>query len=190
MSAILGEVARSSRGSEGLRPEAYGTVGQMFAVLRSSVSVNLPEEGRTFSLSDQRGGCRCHGRRAGTALEGQGDWRGGTSIAAGFLYKSLKDVAEIRDYETTEQQVLELIAGRIDFIMASTASLSGAAEKSGNEQMTIAGQGIQRGHSRSRQLRRAARDRSRAEVMSDKAWPGRRLMGQSRSFRSVISGLT
>jgi octopine/nopaline transport system substrate-binding protein len=125
--------------------EAYGTTGQTFAVLKSSPLVNLPEKGKAFSLATNEAGAAAAVEELKPLLKGKIIGVQGSSIAANFLDKYLKDVAEIREYKTTEQHDLDLTAGRIDVIMASTAYLSGAAAKSGNEEMTVVGPRFQGG---------------------------------------------
>ncbi|NIX78333.1 transporter substrate-binding domain-containing protein [Microvirga terricola] len=125
--------------------EAYGTTGQTFAVLKSSSLVNLPEKGKAFSLATNEAGVAAAIEELKPLLKGKIIGVQGSSIAANFLDKYLKGTAEIREYKTTEQHDLDLTAGRIDTIMASTAYLSGAAGKAGNEEMTMAGPRFQGG---------------------------------------------
>jgi octopine/nopaline transport system substrate-binding protein len=125
--------------------QAYGTTGQTFAVLKSSPLVDLPEKGKAFSLSSDEAGAAAAVEELKPHLKGKIIGVQGSSIAANFLDKYLKGTAEIREYKTTEQHDLDLTAGRIDAIMASTAYLSGTAAKTGNEEMTIAGPRFQGG---------------------------------------------
>jgi octopine/nopaline transport system substrate-binding protein len=125
--------------------QPYGTTGQTFAVLKSSLLVNLPEKGKVFSLSSDEAGAAAAVEELKPLLKGKIIGVQGSSIAANFLDKYLKGTAEIREYKTTEQHDLDLTAGRIDAIMASTAYLSGAAAKAGNEEMTIVGPRFQGG---------------------------------------------
>jgi octopine/nopaline transport system substrate-binding protein len=125
--------------------QAYGTTGQTFAVLRSSPLVDLPEKGKVFSLSSDEAGAASAVEELKPHLKGKIIGVQGSSIAANFLDKYLKGTAEIREYKTTEQHDLDLTAGRIDAIMASTAYLSGTAAKTGNEEMTIVGPRFQGG---------------------------------------------
>ena len=103
--------------------DSYGTTGQTFATLKDSPLVDLPMKGEVFSLATNEA----------------------ASIAATFLDKYLKGVADIREYKTTEQHDLDLKAGRVDLIMASMAYLSTAAAKPGNEDMTVTGPRFQGG---------------------------------------------
>ncbi|MBZ6078059.1 transporter substrate-binding domain-containing protein [Microvirga puerhi] len=125
--------------------QPYGTTGQTFAVLKSSPLANMPLKDRVFSLSSNEAGAAAAIDELKPVLKGKVIGVQGSSIAANFLDKYLKSTAEIREYKTTEQHDLDLTAGRIDVIMASTAYLSGAAAKSGNEEMTLVGPRFQGG---------------------------------------------
>jgi octopine/nopaline transport system substrate-binding protein len=125
--------------------QAYGTTGQTFAVLKSSPLAKMPENGKVFSLATNEAGAEAAVEELKPVLKGKVIGVQGSSIAANFLNKYFKDVAEIREYKTTEQHDLDLTAGRVDAIMASTAYLSGAAKKPENEQMTLVGPRFQGG---------------------------------------------
>jgi octopine/nopaline transport system substrate-binding protein len=125
--------------------QPYGTTGQTFAVLKSGPLANLPLNGKIFSLATNEAGAAAAVEELKPILKGKTIGVQGSSIAANFLDKYLKGTAEIREYKTTEQHDLDLTAGRIDLIMASTAYLSGAAAKAGNEEMTLVGPRFQGG---------------------------------------------
>jgi len=125
--------------------QPYGTTGQTFAVLKSGPLANLPLNGKIFSLATNEAGAAAAVEELKSTLKGKTIGVQGSSIAANFLDKYLKGTAEIREYKTTEQHDLDLTAGRIDLIMASTAYLSGAAAKAGNEEMTLVGPRFQGG---------------------------------------------
>jgi octopine/nopaline transport system substrate-binding protein len=125
--------------------QPYGTTGQTFAVLKSGPLANLPLNGKIFSLATNEAGAAAAVEELKPTLKGKNIGVQGSSIAANFLDKYLKGTAEIREYKTTEQHDLDLTAGRIDLIMASTAYLSGAAAKAGNEEMTLVGPRFQGG---------------------------------------------
>jgi octopine/nopaline transport system substrate-binding protein len=125
--------------------QPYGTTGQTFAVLKSGPLANLPLNGEIFSLATNEAGAAAAVEELKPTLKGKTIGVQGSSIAANFLDKYLKGTAEIREYKTTEQHDLDLTAGRIDLIMASTAYLSGAAAKAGNEEMTLVGPRFQGG---------------------------------------------
>jgi octopine/nopaline transport system substrate-binding protein len=124
---------------------SYGSTGQTFAVLKSSPLKDLPEQGQVFSLdSDEAGALKAldalKPKLQGTVIGVQT-----ASIAATFVDKYLKGIVETREYKTTEQHDLDLLAGRVDLIMASMAYLSTAAAKPGNADMAIVGPRFQGG---------------------------------------------
>ena len=125
--------------------QPYGTTGQTFAVLKSSPLASMPLNAKIFSLATNEAGAAAAVEELKPVLKGKTIGVQGSSIAANFLDKYLKGTAEIREYKTTEQHDLDLTAGRIDAIMASTAYLSGAAAKVGNEEMTLVGPRFQGG---------------------------------------------
>jgi octopine/nopaline transport system substrate-binding protein len=125
--------------------QPYGTTGQTFAVLKSSPLATMPLNGKIFSLASNEAGAAAAVEELKPVLKDKTIGVQGSSIAANFLDKYLKGTAEIREYKTTEQHDLDLTAGRIDVIMASTAYLSGAATKAGNEEMALVGPRFQGG---------------------------------------------
>ncbi len=100
---------------------------------------------KVFSLASNEAGAAAAVEELKPVLKGKTIGVQGSSIAANFLDKYFKGTAEIREYKTTEQHDLDLTAGRIDAIMASTAYLSGSAAKTGNEEMTLVGPRFQGG---------------------------------------------
>jgi octopine/nopaline transport system substrate-binding protein len=126
--------------------QAYGSTGQTFATLKSSpLAGDLPETGKVFSLASDEAGAQKAIDELKPLLQGKIVGVQTASIAASFLDKYLKGVVEIREYKTTEQHDLDLLAGRVDLIMASMAYVAGAAAKPGNEEMTAVGPRFQGG---------------------------------------------
>jgi octopine/nopaline transport system substrate-binding protein len=123
----------------------YGSTGQTFGVLKSGPVAALPEQGEVFSLESDEAGALKAIDILKPALKGKVIGVQAASIAASFVDKYLKGVVETREYKTTEQHDLDLLAGRVDLIMASTAYLSTAAAKPGNAEMTIVGPRFQGG---------------------------------------------
>jgi octopine/nopaline transport system substrate-binding protein len=62
-----------------------------------------------------------------------------STIHSSFLDKYLKDTVEIREYKTTEQHDLDLLAGRVDAIFASASAIRGTLEKPDFKDYTLAG---------------------------------------------------
>jgi octopine/nopaline transport system substrate-binding protein len=124
---------------------SYGTTGQTFAVLKSGPLAALPEQGQVFSLESDEAGAIKALDALKPVLKGKVIGVQTASIAASFVDKYLKGVVEAREYKTTEQHDLDLLAGRVDLIMPSTAYLSTSAAKPGNSEMVIVGPRFQGG---------------------------------------------
>jgi octopine/nopaline transport system substrate-binding protein len=125
--------------------DSYGTTGQTFATLKSGDLAQLPLKGEVFSLASNEAGAADAIKKLAPMLQGKTIGVQGSSIGAAFLDKYLKGIATIQEYKTTEQHDLDLKAGRVDLIMASTAYLSTAAAKPGNEDMVLTGPRFQGG---------------------------------------------
>jgi octopine/nopaline transport system substrate-binding protein len=123
----------------------YGTTGQTFATLKDNPLAKLPDTGVVFSLETNEPGVAAEIEKLKPLLKGKVIGVQSASIAATFIDKYLKGVVEAREYKTTGQHDLDLLAGRVDLVMASMAYLSGAAAKPGNADMTIAGPRFQGG---------------------------------------------
>jgi octopine/nopaline transport system substrate-binding protein len=123
----------------------YGSTGQSFGVLKSGPVTALPRQGEVFSLESDEAGALKAIEELKPALKGKVIGAQTASIAASFLDKYLKGVVETREYKTTEQHDLDLLAGRVDLVMASMAYLSGVAAKPDFAEMAIVGPRFQGG---------------------------------------------
>jgi octopine/nopaline transport system substrate-binding protein len=123
----------------------YGSTGQTFAALKSDPLASMPDKGELYSLAADEAGAVAALKRLEPTLKGKTIGVQTASIAAAFVDKYMKGMVEVREYKTTEQHDLDLVAGRVDFVMASTAYLTTASKKSGNEGMAIAGPRFQGG---------------------------------------------
>jgi octopine/nopaline transport system substrate-binding protein len=123
----------------------YGTTGQTFAVLKSGPVTALPEQGRVFSLESDEAGAIKAIDALKPVLKGRVVGVQSASIATNFIDKYLKGIVETREYKTTEQHDLDLLAGRVDLVMASMAYLSGVAAKPDFADLSIVGPRFQGG---------------------------------------------
>nr|WP_092495170.1 transporter substrate-binding domain-containing protein [Faunimonas pinastri] len=123
----------------------YGTTGQTFATLKDSDLAKMPDKGEVFSLATNEAGAAAEVEKLKPLLKGKVIGVQTASIAETWLNKYLKDTVEIREYKTTEEHDLDLLAGRIDLTIASMAYLSTAAAKPGNEDMVVVGPRFQGG---------------------------------------------
>jgi octopine/nopaline transport system substrate-binding protein len=124
---------------------SYGTTGQSFGTLKSGPVTALPGQGEIYSLDSNEAGALKAIEALKPVLQGKVIGVQTASIAASFIDKYLKGVVEVREYKTTEQHDLDLLAGRVDLIMASMAYLSGVAAKPDFADMAIVGPRFQGG---------------------------------------------
>ncbi|MBW9091101.1 transporter substrate-binding domain-containing protein [Rhizobium wenxiniae] len=124
---------------------SYGSTGQAFAVLKDSDLSNMPLKDALYSLSSNEEGARKAVEELKPLLKGKIIGVQTASIASRFIDEYLKDTVEKREYKTTEQHDLDLIAGRVDVIMASMGYLKTAVEKPTNSDIEIVGPRFQGG---------------------------------------------
>lgn len=124
---------------------SYGSTGQSFATLKGSPLAELPMKGELFSLATNEASARKAAEELKPLLKGKVIGVQTASIAARFIDEYLKDAIEVREYKTTEQHDLDLVAGRIDVTMASMGYLVTAVEKPTNSDMIITGPRFQGG---------------------------------------------
>ncbi|MCA1409223.1 transporter substrate-binding domain-containing protein [Ensifer sp. IC3342] len=124
---------------------SYGSTGQAFATLKGSELETLPMKGELFSLASNEAGARKAVEELKPLVEGKTIGVQSASIAARFIDEYLNEVVEVREYKTTEQHDLDLVAGRVDLVMASTGYLKTAVEKPANADMAIVGPRFQGG---------------------------------------------
>ena len=123
----------------------YGTTGQTFATLKSGPVGKLPDTGTLYSLTSDEAGAIAALEKLKPAIRGKIVGVQSSTIAAAFLDKYLKGVVQVREYKTTEQHDLDLLAGRVDIVMASMAYLSTFKAKPGNDDVLVSGPRFQGG---------------------------------------------
>ncbi len=124
---------------------SYGSTGQAFAVLKDSDLSSMPLKDALYSLASNEEGARKAVEELKPLLKGKIIGVQTASIASRFIDEYLKDTVEKREYKTTEQHDLDLIAGRVDVIMASMGYLKTAVEKPTNSDIEIVGPRFQGG---------------------------------------------
>ncbi|KAB1083090.1 transporter substrate-binding domain-containing protein [Neorhizobium galegae] len=124
---------------------SYGSTGQSFATLKDGPLAKMPMKDQLFSLASNEAGARKAVEELKPLLQGKTVGVQTASIAARFIDEYLKGVVQVREYKTTEQHDLDLISGRVDFVMASMGYLMTAAQKPTNSDMTIVGPRFQGG---------------------------------------------
>src|SRR6185503_12804985 len=89
----------------------------------------MPGTGQAFNLSTQAAATEKAIEAYKPLLKGKTIGVQTSTTHANFADKYLKDVAEIREYKTTEQHDLDLAAGRIDAVLADATQIMGTLEK-------------------------------------------------------------
>lgn len=125
--------------------QSYGSTGQSFGVLKDGPLASLPMQDELFSLVKNPEGAEKAVEALRPLLKGKVIGVQGSSIGAKFIEQSFGDVADIREYKSTEQHDLDLKAGRIDVIMASPAYLMTAVKADPESGMIMAGPRFQGG---------------------------------------------
>jgi len=122
------------------RPYAGGPHG--WGVLKKSPLAQLAGTGERYSLEKQPDQANKIIESWRQALKGKTIGVQVATTNAAFLDKYFKDVATIREYKTTEQHDLDLIAERVDTIFAAQSALNATMKNAQFKDMTIAGAGI------------------------------------------------
>jgi octopine/nopaline transport system substrate-binding protein len=108
-------------------PYAAGPNG--FLVAKNSPLAAMPGTGQAYNLSTQQAEAEKAIEALKPLLKGKTVGVQTSTIHSNFADKYLKNVAEIREYKTTEQHDLDLAAGRIDAVLADATALSGTLRK-------------------------------------------------------------
>jgi len=124
-------------------PYAAGPNG--FLVAKASPLAKMPGTGKAYNLSTQQAEAEKAIEALKPLLKGKTIGVQTSTIHSNFADKYLKDVAEIREYKTTEQHDLDLAAGRIDAVLADATALSGTLRKPEFKDYALVGPSITRG---------------------------------------------
>ncbi len=107
----------------------YADTPSTFLAAKNSPLAKLPGTGQSFNLGAQQAAAEKAINDLKPLLKGKSIGVQTSTIQASFADRYLKDVAEIREYKTTEQLDLDLEAGRIDTVFAGAAQIIGTLEK-------------------------------------------------------------
>jgi octopine/nopaline transport system substrate-binding protein len=116
----------------------YTASPSTFAVMKDSPLAKLPDTGKRVSLDDKAATDAAiaditpmlKGKVIGVQI---------STIQTDLLNTYLKGIATIRTYPTTEEHDLDLQAGRVDAVLASTSYFVSTLSKPGGDQMVLAG---------------------------------------------------
>jgi octopine/nopaline transport system substrate-binding protein len=138
--AIMDDLAITAKREEVIAFSVpYAALCYTFGTLKGSeLAKALPAEDRVISLNDEATSSKALDVIK-PALKDKtiGTLSSGTSVA--FVDTYLKGVPLMRQYKTPESRDLDLIAGRVDFIVGSKDALLGTAKKPGNENLVLVG---------------------------------------------------
>ncbi|PTW60206.1 amino acid ABC transporter substrate-binding protein (PAAT family) [Breoghania corrubedonensis] len=125
--------------------QPYGSTGQGFGVLKDGPLADMPMKGEMINLVTNPDGAKKTIDELRPLLKGKVIGVQSSAIAGRFMKENFGDEVTIREYKSTEQHDLDLLAGRLDAIVASPAYLMTASKQQGNEGMTMAGPRFQGG---------------------------------------------
>src|SRR5205823_5597207 len=108
---------------------SYGGEPAGFGVSKSGPLAKLPGEGQRFNFDTSEAEAVKAVEAMKPMLKGKTVGVQVSTIHANFLDKYLKDTVDIREYKTTEQHDLDLLAGRLDAIFASGSALRATFDK-------------------------------------------------------------
>lgn len=110
-----------------------------FGMLKDSPLTQLPHSNEVFNLSKDEAKATDAINSMKELMQGKTIGVQTSSTNSAFVDKYLKGVVEVREYKTTEQQDLDLAAGRVDTVFETVISLNGSRAKPGMEDLVQAG---------------------------------------------------
>jgi octopine/nopaline transport system substrate-binding protein len=117
----------------------YGGEPAGFGVEKGSPLSKLPGEGERFDLTKDEASAQRAIDALKPMLKGKTVGVQVSTIHANFLDKYLKDTVTIREYKTTEQHDLDLLAGRLDATFASGSAIRATFDKPDFKNYAMAG---------------------------------------------------
>jgi octopine/nopaline transport system substrate-binding protein len=121
-------------------PYQLGLMG--FAAMADTPVAELPGTGEAINISSNPDKFAEVIEKWKPVLQGKTVGVQSSSSNAIFLEKYLKDVVEVREYPSTEEHDMDLLAGRVDAVFAAYPILMGDMEKPEFKDMKIVGTGV------------------------------------------------
>jgi octopine/nopaline transport system substrate-binding protein len=112
------------------------------AVPKNSDLAKMPGTGQRFSLNTQEADAQKAIDAMKPLLKGKTIGVQGSTTHANFAEKYFKGTVEVREYKSTEAHDLDLSAGRIDGVLADSATLRGTLEKPEFKDFVLVGPGF------------------------------------------------
>lgn len=122
--------------------QPYAATPHGWGVMKESPLTKLAGTGTAVSLAKDPEAAKKLIEEWKPLLKGKTVGVQGSTTNSAFVEKYFKDVATIREYKTTEQHDLDLLAGRLDAIFAGQAALLATKEKPEFKDMQLAGAGM------------------------------------------------
>jgi octopine/nopaline transport system substrate-binding protein len=120
----------------------YAATSAGFATLKSGDLANLAGTGTQVKLTGEAAHDKATVDALRAAIKGKTIGLQAATIYTKFIYENFKDIADIREYKTSAERDLDLMAGRIDLAFDDTTYLAGAIAKPDNADMALAGPAI------------------------------------------------
>lgn len=115
----------------------YGGTGNVFATVKGSPLEAMPGRNGSLTLTSATAPAAIEEMRK--LLKGKVIGVQTASVSAEFAKSYLKDVAEIREYQKSEEINLDLLAGRVDAQINGRSFLHNSAKASGFEKIVLIG---------------------------------------------------
>jgi octopine/nopaline transport system substrate-binding protein len=123
----------------------YAVGARTFVTLKSSPLAKVPIDEQTLSLADQPDHVQKAVDALKPALQGKAVGVQTATTHAIFMEKYLKGVVEVREYKTSEQMILDLVAGRIDAAFDGIAFIGGSLRGPDGAKLTLFGPKFDKG---------------------------------------------
>lgn len=123
----------------------YAGTPHGFGALADSPLMELAGTGETLSLDTDADAVTARVAEWEPILRGKVIGVQGSTTNSNFLQQYLGDIVEIREYGTTEQHDLDLLAGRLDGIFAAHSALTATKMQPDFAEMEIVGTGLSGG---------------------------------------------
>lgn len=123
----------------------YGATGNTFATVKGSPLEQLPGSGTVLSLSQDDASVARAIDAFRPLLQGKTIGVQTASVSAAFADRYLKDFATIREYKTTQEHDLDLLAGRLDAVVGGRTYLGAAMKQPGYDRLVLVGPNLQGG---------------------------------------------
>jgi octopine/nopaline transport system substrate-binding protein len=123
----------------------YGATGNTFATVKGSPLEQMPGAGTVLSLAGDDASVARAIDAMKPLLQGRTIGVQSASVSAAFANRYLKDFATIREYKTTQEHDLDLLAGRLDAIVAGRTYLGAAMKQPGYDRLVLVGPNLKGG---------------------------------------------